>query len=187
VSGKALGAYPGLGMVVVGDRPPAGARTLPRSLDLDRYLDEVPFTSSSNLIAALEVALGLATKARQERLVSGSRHARRRLAEAGLTVVADQALAAPHVLTIALPLEVNSTTVARRLAIRGFLVAHASQYLQRRNWIQICLMGEFTLSALDEAVCQLAREASTRASVYPPPIPTRVRSPTIGGRGRQLS
>ena len=173
--------------MLVGDRPPAGARTLPRSLDLDRYLDEVPFTSSSNLIAALEVALGLATKARQEKLVSGSRHARGRLAEAGLRVVADQALAAPHVLTIALPLEVTSTTVARRLAIRGFLVAHASQYLRRRNWIQICLMGEFTLSALDEAVCQLAREASPRASVYPPPIPTRVRSATIGDRARQLS
>jgi hypothetical protein len=37
-------------------------------------------------------------------------------------------------------------------------VAHASDYLRHRNLIQICLMGEFTTSALDRAALILAGE-----------------------------
>ena len=58
-SGKALGAFPGLSMVFyAGNVRPEPAR-LPRYLDLGYYAqkDGVPFTHSSNLVAALDAAL----------------------------------------------------------------------------------------------------------------------------------
>jgi predicted DNA-binding protein (MmcQ/YjbR family) len=48
------------------------------------------------------------------------------------------------VLTITLPPEVNSTEFGRQMQDAGFLLSCHSEYLRRRNWIQICLMGECT-------------------------------------------
>src|SRR5262249_38375866 len=56
VSGKGLGSFPGLAFVF--HNHAADPSLVPRSLDLGLYADEtVPFTHSSNLIAALAAAL----------------------------------------------------------------------------------------------------------------------------------
>ncbi len=61
VSGKGLGGYPGLSMVLVDSSPLRRTPSVPRYLDLALWLDRasVPFTHSSNLVAALDVALSL--------------------------------------------------------------------------------------------------------------------------------
>jgi predicted DNA-binding protein (MmcQ/YjbR family) len=43
------------------------------------------------------------------------------------------------------------------------LVAHASPYLKTRNWIQLCLMGEFTAELLDYVVAVLSEEIESLA------------------------
>ncbi len=34
--------------------------------------------------------------------------------------------------------------VARQMQKAGYLLSYGSEYLLRRNWIQICLMGEYS-------------------------------------------
>jgi len=77
------------------------------------------------------------------------------MAEGGLEIVGDTSVASPHVMTIALPKNIDSSALARELADRGLLVAYASDYLHQRNWIQVCLMSEFTTSSLDRLAWEL--------------------------------
>src|SRR4030095_4454532 len=59
VSGKGLGAFPGLSMVFYHDAISSQPEKLPRYLDLGYYATQngVPFTHSSNLLSALQAAL----------------------------------------------------------------------------------------------------------------------------------
>jgi hypothetical protein len=36
------------------------------------------------------------------------------------------------------------------LAAHGYLVSYQSRYLVERNWIQICLMGDYRIDALPD-------------------------------------
>jgi len=67
-----------------------------------------------------------------------ARRFREQMAEGGLEIVGDTSVASPHVMTIALPKNIDSSALARELADRGLLVAYASDYLHQRNWIQVC-------------------------------------------------
>jgi aspartate aminotransferase-like enzyme len=166
-SGKALAGYPGLSLVFHEQEPAPAARSLPRYLDLALYTagGSVPFTHSSNLVSALRVAL--------ERVLWSHRHAeiarlgawlRRQLRDAGVTLIGEEAIPAPHVITIALPEEVVAADVARALQSAGFLIAHASPYLAARNWIQISTMGEVSRDALAVCVRELVRMGSGSAT-----------------------
>src|SRR5437899_8028587 len=48
----------------------------------------------------------------------------------------------PAVITIALPSELNSVKIGESIQESGYLLSYNSEYLRRRNWIQICLMGD---------------------------------------------
>lgn len=179
VSGKGLGAYPGLSMVFH-DHPVAPAR-LPRSLDLGLYAatDSVPFTHSSNLLAALHAAVRGASGAPRK---TGDLSAwlRAELEAAGMALVTGPR-DSPAVLTIALPASVRSGEVGRRLEEGGYLVSCNSSYLIERNWIQLCLMGEYTFAELSplpgllRALCHPAISPDRdRAAEVSPPGQTRV-------------
>lgn len=156
VSGKALASLPGLGIVFTGNGYVPTEGRIPRYLDLSLYLRGVPFTMSSNLLAALEAALDYAGEGRHQTIARAASRFRAQLDEAGLPPVAAASIAAPHVTTIALPEDVDAAELAEELAGRGLLVAYASDYLRRRNWIQVCLMGEFSTSSLDRVALALA-------------------------------
>jgi aspartate aminotransferase-like enzyme len=118
---------------------------LPRYMDLALYAesDSVPFTQSSNLVRALAVA-ARRTLARG-RFGDVARLApwlRQELRARGLTLVAPDAVAAPGIVTIALGDGESSMELGDVLRARGFALNYRSGYLQRRNWIQIALMGE---------------------------------------------
>ncbi len=150
VSGKALGACPGLAIVAHDHRlAPAGA--LPRYLDLAAYRDAggVPYTQSSNLVAALDAALARDWPLRWQQVFDADRRLRDRLRQRGLTIVADDAVAMPGVISLALPPQVSALRLARRMERSGYQLASRSEYLVRRNWLQICLMGEWATAALD--------------------------------------
>ena len=150
VSGKALGAYPGLAIVAHNNRlAPAGV--VPRYLDLATYRDAggVPYTQSSNLLAALAAALQRDWPLRWERVCDADSKLRGRLRQLGLAIVADDRVAMPGVISLALPAQVSSLRLARRMERSGYQLACRSEYLTSRNWVQVCLMGEWEPSALE--------------------------------------
>lgn len=150
VSGKALGALPGVAIVLHdGQLVPAGR--VPRSLDLDAYraADGVAYTQPSNAVAALDAALARDWQARWRAVQSADAALRKALHAQGLPVLAAGCDAMPGVLTLALPGSLDAQRLARRMERKGYQLAHRSAYLVQRNWLQICLMGEWEARALE--------------------------------------
>ena len=144
-SGKGLRSYPGVSMVFYHHEVVAALEGLPRYLDLGHYAAQqgVPFTFSSNLLHALHAAIKrVRWEERFNGLVELSAWLRTRLRELGFELVGDGTTTSPAVVTIALPRELNSVRIAELIQESGYLVSYNSEYLRRRNWIQICLMGE---------------------------------------------
>lgn len=144
VSGKGLGAYPGLAFVFHSAPPRRASSSLPRYLDLGFYAenDGIPFTISSNLLHAVSAALrrhdGAARLARTNQLSALLRDG---LSQLGLEpVVADRAFAA--VTSIVIPRDRDSETVGQRLAEAGYLLHYRTLPLRQRNWLQVCFMGD---------------------------------------------
>ena len=151
VSGKGLGSFPGLSMVFY-HHELAPSREVPRYLDLGYWAsqDGIPFTHSSNLLHAVLAALKRTCwKDRFAQLLEVSRWLRARLDELGFQVVAPEAAASPAVFSLVLPPEVSSRSVGWLLQQEGYLLSYKSEYLLKRNWIQICLMGEWSRDNLE--------------------------------------
>lgn len=169
-SGKALAAYPGLGLVFCG-YPPEPDESLPRYLDLGLHCageesGAVPFTLSSNLLAALDAGLARQSEALLSHVDDEGRWLRRQLRDLGFTLVAAESESAGAVTTIALPSDaVDAQELGRELEAHGFYTSYASGYLRRRNWLQICLMGETHRGQLERLLPVLAAQldAMTRA------------------------
>jgi aspartate aminotransferase-like enzyme/GNAT superfamily N-acetyltransferase len=165
VSGKALGGYPGLAIVLHREAAQPAA-TLPRYLDLGLYAreGEVPFTHSSNLVAALAAALRRIGPEHYARMRRRAGMLREKLGELGLRCVAAPEHASPAVLTIALPARLAACAIAAGLAHLGYSLAWNSRYLLERNWLQIALMGEHSDAQLDGLVAALYDTSETRTS-----------------------
>lgn len=164
-SGKGPASYPGLGIVFHTDVPAIAAARLPRYLDLGYIAakDGVPFTLSTNLVQALQTALRREDwPAKYRRVADGAVLLRARLRALGLQVLAPDAHATPAVVTIVLPPAVSAAAVGRDLRAAGYLVSFNSEYLLARNWLQICLMGEWSAEGLDEVVALLGERAGLR-------------------------
>jgi aspartate aminotransferase-like enzyme len=162
VSGKALASFPGLSMVFY-NRELAPAESLPRYMDLGYYAAQsgIPFTHSSNLLYALQTALRRTCWPEKfEQLAAVASWLRTRLRALGFQIVAPDACASPAVVSIALPSDAKSEHVGWQLHQEGYLLSYKSEYLLRRNWIQICLMGEWSrehLETLPEVLANLCQ------------------------------
>jgi aspartate aminotransferase-like enzyme len=164
VSGKGLAAFPGLA-AVFHDGHLASSGQVPRYLDLANYeaTGSVPFTHSSNLLAALDCSLALTQwTSKFETVRRESRTLRADLRMLALPPLAEDSDAAPGIVTLALPEDVIASEVAVALSALGFQVAFQSGYLQQRNWIQICLMGELHAIALRQLPAALASQVRIR-------------------------
>jgi aspartate aminotransferase-like enzyme len=143
-------------------------------LDLGFYAAQagIPFTQSSNLLAALHTSLKrTAWHERFESLVQLSAGLKARLRAMGYRIIADQANTSPAVVTVALPAGLSSRTIGWLLQKAGFLLSYRSNYLLRRNWIQICLMGEFSRERIDSLLTVLhAYRPRDAASVATTPL-----------------
>jgi aspartate aminotransferase-like enzyme/GNAT superfamily N-acetyltransferase len=164
VSGKAIGALPGLSMVFHHHVIASSAR-LPRYLDLGLYaeLGGVPFTHSSNLLAALRVASERTLRhAPFAELADLARWLRARLRAIGYDLVAPEAHASPGIVTIA-PAPNDGGALGERLAELGFELSFRSAYLRKRGWVQVSLMGECSREKLEPLLVALAAAHSTVA------------------------
>ncbi len=145
-SGKGLRSYPGLSMIFYNhDVPSDNARKLPRYFDLDFYAQQegIPFTFSSNLLHALRAAVRRVDwEKRFSETEEQSAWLRERLLEHGFNLVGNDAVVSPAVITIQLPADMNSVKFGGAMQEAGYLLSFNSEYLRRKNWVQICLMGE---------------------------------------------
>lgn len=152
VSGKALASFPGLSMVFY-NHELKPASTLPRYLDLGYYAAQqgVPFTTSSNLLYALQTALKrIDWPEKYAQIAEVGAWLRGRLRDLGLQIVAPDAHAAPAVVSIALPPEIPSPAIGMKLKQAGYLLSYNSGYLLQRNWIQVCVMGEWSRDHIEK-------------------------------------
>jgi aspartate aminotransferase-like enzyme/GNAT superfamily N-acetyltransferase len=159
-SGKALAALPGLSFVFHAHQVAPEPTRLPRYLDLGYYAEKggIPFTHSSNLIAALDAALDRFATDEPFAYVDGlSRWLRPRLCALGLPILVDGPDASPAVITIPFGDDCSATATGDALQRLGLLVAYQSEYLVRRNWLQIGLMGHCTRQHLERLLDALAR------------------------------
>jgi aspartate aminotransferase-like enzyme len=94
---------------------------------------------------------------------------RPKLREMGFKLVGEDAKTSPAVVTIELPEELPSHRIGELIKESGYLLSYNSEYLRRKNWIQICLMGESAeeklvslLNALNRVCFKRRAEAETR-------------------------
>jgi aspartate aminotransferase-like enzyme len=159
-SGKGLRSFPGLGMVFYNHELKKAAGKVPRYLDLELYARNqgVAFTQSSNMVHALYAALKkVEWSQRFVELREVSNWLRPKLREMGFNLVIADEQASPAVVTMALPADLNSVRVGGQLQEAGFLLSCNSDYLAQRNWIQICVMGEFVREKLVSLLNHLNR------------------------------
>ena len=162
-SGKGLAAYPGLGLVFSEQRPSVDS-ALPRYLDLGLHCGDgddgtVPFTLSSNLLAALDAGLRRQTGELLAGIDEDGRWLRGQLRNIGFHLVASEKDSIGAVTTIALPRDaINSEQMGCELESLGYYTSYASGYLRERNWLQICLMGEVARPQLERLIPVLAAQ-----------------------------
>jgi aspartate aminotransferase-like enzyme len=169
-SGKGLRAYPGLSMVFYHHDTPAAADRLPRYLDLgfSAQHEGTPFTFSSNLLHALHAAVKRVNWERRfADTAEWSAWLREKLAEMGFNLVGNGALLSPAVITMALPPEMNSTKTGEAMQQAGYLLSYNSEYLRKKNWIQVCFMGECTREKVVALSNALNRVCFQRHNVQP--------------------
>lgn len=150
VSGKALGSYPGLALVLHDGRLAPGG-TLPAALDLDAITRAggVASTQSSNAVAALEAALARDWPAHWQATHAADALLRDAFQAQGLPALVPAPHAQPGVITLALPAGMDGQRLGQRLARVGCRIAHQSAYLRERNWVQVCLMGAWRPAAVE--------------------------------------
>jgi aspartate aminotransferase-like enzyme len=166
-SGKGLRAYPGLAMVFYHHEVTPAPDKLPRYLDLGFCAQQqgIPFTFSSNLLHALHAAVKRVDWERRfAQTAELSAGLRLRLAETGLDLIGNGAQTSPAVITIPLPPEMNSVKIGEAMQEAGYLLSYNSEYLRRKNWIQICLMGECLHEKVVPVANALHRVCSHRAA-----------------------
>lgn len=149
VSGKGIGAYPGLAIVFHREAIGPDSR-IPRYLDIGQYDKNasIPYTHSSNLVQALYTALGAVDTASRPMIMEILRH---RLIEAGFHVIGDEDYS-PGIITVALPPDIPSREFGDRCRRAGLILSYESDYLLKRNWIQLALMGNYQESEVNEAL-----------------------------------
>lgn len=153
-SSKGLASFPGLGLVFH-HQEVEPSPSLPRYLDLG-YLTAkggLPFTTSTNLVYALSAALDRhralrACAAGDGAAGDGAAPAeeltgflRGELEAGGWRILAPPEVASPAVVSLD-PAPLSAPEMGEWLEARGFWLSYRSEYLVRRNLIQVCLMGE---------------------------------------------
>jgi aspartate aminotransferase-like enzyme len=172
-SGKGLASYPGLSMVYY-NHTIASSTALPRYMDLGWYAENkgIAFTHSSNLVQALDAAVRQQDwEKKYADVAEVSVRLRARLRELGFRLLVSEPHVMPGVVTIVLRPDQSSTDFGQKLQQAGFLLSYNSDYLRRRNWVQICLMGEYSKDKIESLLTWLSRnpvEVAPRPAVTAP-------------------
>ncbi len=169
VSGKGLLSYTGLSFVFHNEEI-AATNNLPRYLDLGTYEKTrgIPYTQSSNLVAALDTALRVFEHPAEVFTAISNRalKVRKAVEQAGLTILASEKCAADAIVTIALPKGLSAMQIGDNLFLNGFNVHYESAYLSDRNWLQISCMNNVAEKELNRMLQLLALLTSSDEEVF---------------------
>lgn len=147
VSGKGLSSYTGLAFVFHQEMVQKSPR-LPRYLDLGAYADakSIPYTQSSNLMMALDVALMKYEQPEEvyNRVSERMRTVKACIEEIGLPIVNCEKAADGFILTMNMTNGRASNNLGDNLYLNGYTVHYESLYLMKRNWLQISCMNDVT-------------------------------------------
>ena len=163
VSGKGLGSYPGLSMVFYNHAVRSAPKILPRYLDLglQSEMGGIPFTISSNLLYALQTASQrFNSEDVFKHTIEVSTWLKSELKRIGFNPIVSDSHSTPAVITIPIPDKLKSAQLGDRLEKEGYLLSSNSSYLIKRNWIQICLMGEFSRNTISPLIDLLQKFSS---------------------------
>jgi aspartate aminotransferase-like enzyme len=157
VSGKAIRALTGLSFVFHQHEVQPSVR-LPKYLDLGTYMakESIPYSQSSNLLEALLAALEQINKETFENVVKTHTFLKNKLKESGFTIISEGNIS-PIILTIEIPDPISSTLIGDILYNHGYQLHYESDYLQRRNWIQIACIGNYEAGDLEKMTNLLAK------------------------------
>ena len=126
---------------------------MPRYLDLGAYADAkgIPYSQSSNLLSALDAALRKYEHPTQifAEVSERAKKVRTTVEKAGLAILAPENIAAPAIMTLAMPDGLSATQLGNNLFLNGFNVHYESGYLRDRNWLQISCMNNVSNRELD--------------------------------------
>jgi aspartate aminotransferase-like enzyme len=145
-SGKGLASIPGIAIVFSNIDPVADPAT-PSYFDLAQYLSKsgVPFTLSSNLLAALKASIRQKLTNKQYMLSEVySQKISALLSSAGLLRF-DHTYT--HVFTLA-PSPDEYNRLIEAFGRTGLIASYESEYLRKRKWIQLALFNCYTESEL---------------------------------------
>ena len=170
VSGKGLASYTGLSFVFHAEQI-ASSNQLPRYLDLGAYVEAngVPYSQSSNLLAALEVALERyeTPETVYKTIEKRAETVRNVLATCGVDIQVAKQDATPAIVTLAMPSSVSAIQLGDNLFMNGFNLHYESAYLRERNWVQIACLNDVPDKELDRmlrVLCELL--VKQESSVY---------------------
>lgn len=160
VSGKGLSGYTGLSFVFHNEGGMPSDR-LPRYLDLGAYMiaDGIPYSQSSNLLFALDMALQKyeTPDVVFARIELRAQKVRKAAEQMGLTIIAPVHSATPVVLTIEMPEGLSAIQLGDNLYLNNFDVHYESGYLRERNWLQIACMNDVPENDLERLLNVLHR------------------------------
>lgn len=150
VSGKAIRALTGLSFVFH-QHEVQPSLTLPKYLDLGTYMakDSIPFSQSSNLLEALLAALEDINIATFEKVVETHSFLKKQLKQFGFTIISEQN-SSSIILTIEIPSFISSVVIGDILYNHGYQLHYESEYLKRRNWIQIACIDHYEATDLEK-------------------------------------
>jgi aspartate aminotransferase-like enzyme len=157
VSGKAIRALTGLSFVFH-HHEVQPSLTLPKYLDLGTYMakESIPFSQSSNLLEALLAALEDINIETFEKVVATHSFLKNQLKQFGFTIISEDN-SSPIILTIEIPSSFSSAVIGDILYNHGYQLHYESDYLQRRNWIQIACIDHYATPDLEKMAHLLNR------------------------------
>lgn len=144
-SGKAIGSYSGLSMILFNDLKEHTEVKIPVYLDIWYYIKKkgIPFTLNSNSLFSLGKAVeNCDVEKKYQEVLTQSLWIKNHLKKSALNIkLFDCGAMHPAIISIELPPSINSSKIGALLAQKNILVNYKSDYLLQLNMIQICLFS----------------------------------------------
>lgn len=152
-SGKAIGAFPGLSFIFYRKVYSSRNKYVPCYIDLNSYIKNigVPFSFSSNLLSGLISALDILIhdKKRHVNILNQTVWIRNKLKQYNYDILIRDHELAPVITTICMPDIYNSISIGNKLKRSNIYIHYNSEYLKKRNWIQISSMSTYRTAEID--------------------------------------
>ncbi|WP_453994239.1 aminotransferase class V-fold PLP-dependent enzyme [Bacillus nitroreducens] len=170
VSGKAIGGYTGLSFVFHHHEITQNS-TIPRYLDLGMYTinNSIPYSQSSNLLAALQKAL---QKYDNDDVYTEIKIRYKMIRETiegfGLKVLTPYEYSSPAIMTVLLPDHISSKDFGDDMALQGYYLHYESSYLQEKKWIQISCLSNYEEKKIRQMLNVFERLLTQYTTIWEP-------------------